>query len=60
MFEPLLEGLSVDIVAIVEALAEQGITEFGAGILVQAGGRLRLDHGRVSQNASERNGHQRL
>ncbi|MFD9414303.1 right-handed parallel beta-helix repeat-containing protein [Streptomyces goshikiensis] len=33
-----------------------GQPELGAGILVQAGGRLKLEHSRVSQNSSERNG----
>ncbi|WP_423834421.1 right-handed parallel beta-helix repeat-containing protein [Streptomyces manipurensis] len=33
-----------------------GQPELGGGILVQAGGRLKLEHSRVSQNSSERNG----
>ncbi|MFE9796122.1 hypothetical protein ACFYRL_30815 [Streptomyces goshikiensis] len=33
-----------------------GQPEFGAGILVQLGGRLKLEHSRVSQNSAERNG----
>ncbi|MEU8591623.1 hypothetical protein AB0C59_32220 [Streptomyces sp. NPDC048664] len=33
-----------------------GQPELGAGIRVQAGGRLRLDHSRVSENSSDRNG----